>query len=60
MIFPDARIDGIHHVEAANVAETLAKVILHKPNQSVRVLLRGDGLPFFIYGALLCAPGSLK
>ena len=44
MIFPDARIDGIHHVEAANVAETLAKVILHEVDQPIGIFLRNHGL----------------
>jgi hypothetical protein len=42
IIFHDACIDSIHHVEATKFAERLAQVVLHVIDQLVRRLCRCD------------------
>src|SRR5713101_6162028 len=42
MIFPDARIDCIHHVEPADRSQGVAEIVLHEINQFIGVFLCGD------------------
>src|SRR6266567_8699798 len=42
MIFPDARIDCIHHVEPADRSQGVAQIVLHEINQFIGVFLCGD------------------
>src|SRR6266705_4973144 len=51
MIFPDARIDCIHHVEPADRSQGVAEIVLHEINQFICVFLCGDRF----VPSLLCA-----
>src|SRR5262249_55211380 len=51
MIFPDACIDCVHHVEAADGSQGVAEIVLHEINQFIRISLCGNGS----VARLLCA-----
>src|SRR5713226_9542832 len=42
MIFPDTRIDCVHHVEPADRSQGVAEIVLHEINQFIGVFLCGD------------------
>ena len=51
MIFPDARVDCVHHIEPAYCSQGVAEIVLHEINQFIGVSLCGDS----IVPRLLCA-----
>src|SRR6266853_2574610 len=58
MIFSDARIDCVHHVEPADRSQGVAEVVLHKINQFIRVSLCGDGFVVRLLCARSCCLSS--
>ena len=54
MIFPDARVDCVHHIEPAYCSQGIAEIVLHELNQFIGVSLCGDS----IVPRLLCARSS--